>query len=48
LCPLLPKNIETQAITPEIIRPILPGEDRSDDAIVQINNLRITKILFDR
>jgi hypothetical protein len=45
--PALPKDIETKPITPEVIRPILPDEDRSDDAIVQINNLRITRILFD-
>jgi hypothetical protein len=43
----LPKDIETKPITPEIIKPILPDEDRSDDAIVQINNLRITRILLD-
>jgi hypothetical protein len=45
--PALPQAIETKPITPEIIRPILPDEDRSDDAIVQINNLRITRILLD-
>jgi hypothetical protein len=45
--PALPKNIETKPITPEIIKPILPDKDRSDDAIVQINNLRITRILLD-
>jgi len=45
--PALPKDIETKPITPEIIRPILPDEDRSDDVIVQINNLRITRILLD-
>jgi hypothetical protein len=45
--PALPKDIETKPITPEIIRPILPDEDRSDDAIVQINNLKITRILLD-
>jgi hypothetical protein len=45
--PLLPQAIETKPITPEIIRPILPDEDRSDDVIVQINNLRITRILLD-
>jgi hypothetical protein len=45
--PALPQVIETKSITPEIIRPILPDEDRSDDAIVQINNLRITRILLD-
>jgi hypothetical protein len=38
--------IETQPITPESLRPILPDEDRSDDAIVQINNLKITRILL--
>jgi hypothetical protein len=42
--PILPKE---KPITPEIIKPILPDEDRSDDAIVQINNLRITRILLD-
>jgi hypothetical protein len=45
--PALPKDIETKPITLEIIKPILPDEDRSDDAIVQINNLRITRILLD-
>jgi hypothetical protein len=45
--PALPQAIETKPITPEIIKPILPDEDRSDDAIVQINNLRITRILLD-
>jgi hypothetical protein len=45
--PALPKDIETKPITPEIIKPILPDEDRSDDTIVQINNLRITRILLD-
>ncbi|MFZ8847987.1 MAG: hypothetical protein ACO2O4_01985 [Minisyncoccia bacterium] len=45
--PALPKDIETKPITPEIIKPILPNEDRSDDVIVQINNLRITRILLD-
>jgi hypothetical protein len=43
----LPQAIETKPITPEVIRPILPDEDRSDDVIVQINNLRITRILLD-
>jgi hypothetical protein len=45
--PALPQVIETKPITTEVIRPILPDEDRSDDAIVQINNLRITRILLD-
>ncbi|MFZ8806380.1 MAG: hypothetical protein ACO2OW_02290 [Minisyncoccia bacterium] len=45
--PSLPKDIETKPITPEIIKPILPDEDRSNDVIVQINNLRITRILLD-
>jgi hypothetical protein len=45
--PALPQAVETKPITPEIIKPILPDEDRSDDAIVQINNLRITRILLD-
>jgi hypothetical protein len=45
--PALPKDIETKPITPEIIKPILPDKDRSDDVIVQINNLRITRILLD-
>jgi hypothetical protein len=45
--PALPQAVETKPITPEIIRPILPDEDRSNDAIVQINNLRITRILID-
>jgi hypothetical protein len=45
--PALPQAIETKPITPEIIKPILPDEDRSNDAIVQINNLRITRILLD-
>jgi hypothetical protein len=47
IMPALPQVIETKPITPEIIKPILPDEDRSDDAIVQINNLRITRILLD-
>jgi len=34
------------SITPEIIRPILPDEDNSDDTIVQLNNLKITRILY--
>jgi hypothetical protein len=45
--PALPQVIETKPITPEVIRPILPDKDRSNDAIVQINNLRITRILLD-
>jgi hypothetical protein len=45
--PALLQSIETKPITSEIIRPILPDEDRSDDVIVQINNLKITRILFD-
>jgi hypothetical protein len=45
--PALPQVIETKPIAPEIIKPILPDEDRGDDAIVQINNLRITRILLD-
>jgi hypothetical protein len=45
--PALPKDIDTKPITPEVIKPILPDEDRSDDVIVQINNLRITRILLD-
>jgi hypothetical protein len=45
--PALPQAIETKPITPEVIKPILPDEDRSDDVIVQINNLRITRILLD-
>lgn len=32
-------------ITPEIIKPILPDEDREDDAVIQINNLKITRIV---
>jgi len=47
VAPALPKTIETQQIIPEFIKPILPDEDRDDDSIVQINNLRITRILFD-
>jgi hypothetical protein len=45
--PALPQDIETKPITPEVIRPILPDKDRSNDVIVQINNLRITRILLD-
>jgi len=45
--PVLPEDIKTKPITPEVIKPILPDEDRSDDAIVQLNNLRITRILLD-
>jgi hypothetical protein len=45
--PALPKNIETNTITPEIIRSILPDKERNNDVIVQINNLRITRILLD-
>jgi hypothetical protein len=45
--PALPQTVETKTITPEIIKPLLPDEDRSNDAIVQINNLRITRILLD-
>jgi len=44
--PALPQVIQAKPITPEVIKPILPDEDRSDDAIVQINNLRITRILL--
>jgi len=32
-------------ITPEVLRPILPDENREDDYIVQLNNLRITRIV---
>jgi hypothetical protein len=32
-------------ITPEALKPILPDEERDDDAIVQINNLKITRII---
>jgi len=45
--PALPQVIQKKPITPEVIKPILPDEDRSDDAIVQFNNLRITRILLD-
>jgi hypothetical protein len=45
--PALPQAVETKPITPENIKPILPDEDRSDDAIVQINNLKITRILLE-
>jgi len=47
IMPALPQDIKTTSITPEVIKPILPDEDRSNDAIVQINNLRITRILLD-
>jgi hypothetical protein len=48
--PVLPKNVKpaipsTQPVTPEVIKPILPDEDRGDDVIVQINNLKITRIV---
>ena len=45
--PVLPETQETGIITPEVIRSILPDEDRSTDVIVQVNNLRITRILLD-
>ncbi|GIW67107.1 MAG: hypothetical protein KatS3mg095_1005 [Candidatus Parcubacteria bacterium] len=47
----LPKGIQpavpaTQTpLTPEVIKPILPDENREDDTIVQLNNLRITRIV---
>ncbi len=46
---LLPKGVSPavpleKPITPEVIRPILPDDDRENDVIVQINNLRITRI----
>lgn len=46
----LPKGISPvvplgKPITPEVIRPILPDENREDDVIVQLNNLRITRIV---
>lgn len=46
---LLPKGISPavpleKPITPEVIKRILPDEDRGDDIIVQLNNLRITRI----
>jgi hypothetical protein len=48
--PVLPKNVKPaipieKPITPEVIKPILPDEDREDDAVVQINNLKITRII---
>ena len=46
--PALPQVIQAKPMPlPEVISPILPDEDRSDDVIVQINNLRITRILLD-
>jgi len=44
--PALPEIKETKQITPEIIKSVLPDDDRNDDTIVQINNLRITRILL--
>lgn len=46
----LPKGVSPavpleKPITPEVIRPILPDENREDDVIVQLNNLRITRIV---
>jgi hypothetical protein len=46
----LPRGVEpavpiAKPITPEVIRPILPDENREDDVIVQLNNLRITRIV---
>jgi hypothetical protein len=41
VAPLLPVE---KSIIPEIIRPILPDEDRSDDVILQLNNLKIKGI----
>ncbi len=48
--PVLPTNVKpaipsAQPVTPEIIKTILPDEDRENDIIVQINNLRITRIV---
>jgi len=45
--PALPQDIETKPITPEIIKTILPDEDKNNDVIIQINNLKITRILLD-
>jgi len=36
---------EARPVTPEDLKPILPDEDREDDYIVQINNLKITHIV---
>jgi hypothetical protein len=44
--PALPESIEAIPIPPENIKPVLPDEDREDDVIIQINNLRITRILL--
>jgi len=44
--PALPESIEAILIPPENIKPVLPDEDREDDVIIQINNLRITRILL--
>jgi len=43
--PAIPQVQEAKPITPEVLKSILPDKDRKDDAIIQINNLRITRIL---
>jgi hypothetical protein len=43
----LPESIESIPIPPENIKPVLPDKDGEDDIIIQINNLRITRVLLD-
>jgi hypothetical protein len=44
--PALPEIDKTKPFIPEVIRPILPDETKEDDAIVQLNNLKITRIIL--
>ncbi|GBD34497.1 hypothetical protein HRbin35_00222 [bacterium HR35] len=47
----LPKGIQpaipesSANLTPEVIKPILPDENKEDDVIIQLNNLKITRIV---
>ena len=44
--PAIPEIDKTKPFIPEVIRPILPDETREDDAIIQVNNLKITRIVL--
>jgi len=44
--PAIPEIDKTKPFIPEVIKPILPDETRENDAIVQVNNLKITRIIL--
>lgn len=43
--PAFPLDLDKKQLTPEVIKSILPDENREDDFVVQLKNYRITRII---